>query len=140
MGFSYFRKRYKNVAFIYVSDDMNWGKQNLEKFSQDDIFFAGNGEVKKGGNKNDAQKTKANEELELTSKYSSLDFALLSRCNHTIGSRGTFSIWAARYAGGEIFTEFSPEYEHFLREQKRQESVKAYDGGFIVDTQGHVEL
>ena len=32
------------------------------------------------------------------------DLALLSLCNHTILSYGTFSYWAGVLAGGDIFT------------------------------------
>ena len=34
------------------------------------------------------------------------DLALLSSCNHTIVSRGTFSFWVAIMAGGEYYSEY----------------------------------
>jgi len=34
------------------------------------------------------------------------DFALLSNCNHTITTHGTFGHWASILSGGEIYTEY----------------------------------
>ena len=87
---------------------MNWGKENLKHLSKNDVYFIGHGDSKALENKSNASKEK-----ELTPKSSSLDFALLSLCNHTIGSRGTFSIWVSRFAGGHTLTEFSPGYKQF---------------------------
>jgi hypothetical protein len=39
----YFREEYENVAFLYVSDDMKWGKSNI-KNKKKDLFFVGAGE------------------------------------------------------------------------------------------------
>ena len=84
---------------------MKWGKENLAHLSKNDIYFIGNG-YNEGLDKE-------NEETKLTPRSSSLDFALLATCNHTIASRGTFTIFASRYAGGHIITEYSPGYEKF---------------------------
>ena len=83
---------------------MKWGKENLAHLSKNDIYFIGNG-YNEGLDEN--------EETKLTPRSSSLDFALLATCNHTIASRGTFTIFASRYAGGHIITEYSPGYETF---------------------------
>ena len=34
------------------------------------------------------------------------DLALMVNCNHTIISRGTYSMWAGRLAGGEYYSEY----------------------------------
>ena len=108
--FSCYRRRFSNVAFIYVSDDMKWGKENLAHLGKNDLYFIGHGESETLVNRHN---TNISKEMELTPKSSSLDFALLSLCNHTIGSRGTFSIWISRFAGGKVLTEFSPGYKEF---------------------------
>ena len=38
-----FREEYENVAFMYVSDDMEWGKENLPN-DKGDLFFVGDGQ------------------------------------------------------------------------------------------------
>ena len=109
MHIFYLRDHYSNVAFIYVSDDMKWGKEHLSHLSKKDIYFIGHGE-----NEDVEDINKSDRDNELTSKSSSLDFALLSSCNHTIGSRGTFTIYASRFAGGKTMTEFSTELQQYL--------------------------
>ena len=39
-----FREKYKDVAFVYISDDLEWGKQMITKKAQRrniDIYFVG---------------------------------------------------------------------------------------------------
>ena len=52
------------------------------------------------------------------------DLAVLAACNHTIISRGTYSMWAAMLSGGEYFDEYGaivPEYHlEALREAKKE--------------------
>ena len=36
------REEFDNVAFVYISDDMKWGKKNLKKV--ENIFFLGCGD------------------------------------------------------------------------------------------------
>merc|ERR1712062_156743 len=43
------------------------------------------------------------------------DLALLINCNHTIVSRGTFSLWVAHLAGGEYYTEYGAIVPPHLR-------------------------
>ncbi len=71
------------MAFLYVSDDMEWGRDNL---SADDLFFVGDG-------------TETDEGI-------GVDLALMVYSNHTIITRGTFSMWAAMLCGGEYYTEY----------------------------------
>jgi len=95
---AYFKEEYgdpsmnnKNVVFVYVSDDMKWGRRKLKKLDEN-IFFVGCGD----GDKTDCI---------------GKDFAVLSKCNHTILTHGTFGHWASYFAGndqyqGEMFTEY----------------------------------
>ena len=40
-----FRDKYKNVVFIFISDDMEWGRQNLGvRNKHGDLYFAGEGD------------------------------------------------------------------------------------------------
>ena len=94
-----FRKEFGNkVAFIFVSDDMEWGRERLGGDGTHDIYFVGRGEEDKGMNQND--------KVNLTSFNSSVDFALLASCNQTISSRGTYTIWTTSYSRGHSLTEF----------------------------------
>ena len=71
-------KKY-NLAFIYVSDDLEWGRINIgAKQGGKNVFFIGEEEESKGP----------------------LDLALLANCNHTIQSYGSFSYYAGFLAGG----------------------------------------
>ena len=36
------------------------------------------------------------------------DLALLISCNHTIITRGTYTMWIAMLAGGEYYSEYGP--------------------------------
>lgn len=82
----YFRDEYDHPVFIYVSDDMPWGRKKLK--GEKDLFFVGCG----------------SEDLDCTGK----DFAVLSSCNHTITTHGSFGHWASYISGGEIYTEYGP--------------------------------
>lgn len=74
----WFRVRYENVAFLVVSDDIQWCKKNLVSLHED-IFFVGNGNTGSPG----------------------YDLALLSLCNHSIIDYGTYGLWGAIMSGGE---------------------------------------
>ena len=40
-----FRSKFKNVIFLYISDDLEWGKMALApRIKQKDVFFVGSGE------------------------------------------------------------------------------------------------
>ena len=71
--------------FLYVSDDMDWGRENLS--AEGSLYFVGCG----NGNKTDCV---------------GRDLAVLSSCNHTILTHGSFGHWAAYLAGGELYTEY----------------------------------
>ena len=93
----YYREEFENVAFIYVSDDMEYGKKHFRRFKGrelKDIFFAGAGENLDANG------------LDQDPDAAGHDLALLASCNHTIITRGTYSLWAALLSGGEYFTEY----------------------------------
>lgn len=83
----YFRDEYwdTTVVFVYVSDDMKWGRRNLK--DSKNLFFLGCGN---------------GQDIDCIAK----DLALLGSCNHTITTHGTYGHWAAYFAGGEIYTEY----------------------------------
>ena len=72
----YFRKKYKNVIFVAISDDRSWCTENLS--SQFGIYVP------------EAAPSPAH------------DLAILSNCNHTIMTYGTFGFWGGYLAGGEV--------------------------------------
>ncbi|XP_048185874.1 galactoside alpha-(1,2)-fucosyltransferase 2-like [Perognathus longimembris pacificus] len=74
----WFRARFKSPVFVVTSNGMDWCRENINA-SLGDVVFAGNGIEGSPGK----------------------DFALLTQCNHTIMTIGTFGIWAAYLAGGE---------------------------------------
>jgi hypothetical protein len=93
----YFREEYDNCAFIVASDDMDWVVANIEN-TNGDVFFSTMKPTyhkNKNGNLMDDDVDKA-----------VYDLALLTSCNHTIISRGTYSMWVALLAGGEYYTEY----------------------------------
>uniref|UniRef100_A0A8C4QGA0 L-Fucosyltransferase n=1 Tax=Eptatretus burgeri TaxID=7764 RepID=A0A8C4QGA0_EPTBU len=73
-----FRTRYADALFMVASDDMAWCMQHVDVARGDVIFV---------GNNNQAEPQR--------------DLAVLSMCNHTIFTVGTFGFWAAYLAGGD---------------------------------------
>ncbi|XP_070623022.1 galactoside alpha-(1,2)-fucosyltransferase 2 isoform X2 [Erythrolamprus reginae] len=80
----YFRKKYPNPIFVVTSNGMEWCKKNIDA-SRGDVHFAEDGKETSPGK----------------------DFALLSHCNHTIMTIGTFGIWAGYLAARERDTTSS---------------------------------
>ncbi|XP_006898807.1 PREDICTED: galactoside 2-alpha-L-fucosyltransferase 1 [Elephantulus edwardii] len=74
----WFRERHEAPIFVVVSNGMAWCRDNIDT-SRGDVVFAGDG-----------QETSP-----------ARDFALLTQCNHTIMTIGTFGFWAAYLAGGD---------------------------------------
>ncbi|TKR96951.1 hypothetical protein L596_010893 [Steinernema carpocapsae] len=73
----HFRRRYKDkVVFIVVSDDLAWTQKNVVKASKREVYYS-------------------------DGAFREVDMALLSQCNETIGSTGTFSWWGSYLAAGE---------------------------------------
>ncbi|XP_037372820.1 galactoside 2-alpha-L-fucosyltransferase SEC1-like [Talpa occidentalis] len=74
---AWFRARYRAAVFVVSSDDMPWCRRNIDR-SLRDVVLAGSGR----------QGSPAR------------DFALLTQCNHSVITVGTFGIWAAYLTGG----------------------------------------
>ncbi len=85
-----FRDRYANAHFLVCSDDITWCEKNIPP-SQDVTFVTSH-----------------------TSSDAYSDFTLLSQCNHSIMTVGTFGWWAAWLAGGTTV---------YYRHQNRPASV-----------------
>uniref|UniRef100_F6VTF1 L-Fucosyltransferase n=2 Tax=Monodelphis domestica TaxID=13616 RepID=F6VTF1_MONDO len=75
---NWFRARYNDTVFVVTSNDMSWCRENIDT-TKGDVVFAGDG----------------------VESSPAKDFALLTQCNHTIMTIGTFGIWAAYLVGGE---------------------------------------
>ncbi|KAM9095168.1 LOW QUALITY PROTEIN: galactoside alpha-(1,2)-fucosyltransferase 2-like [Sarcophilus harrisii] len=75
---NWFRAQYSDAVFVVTSNGMEWCQDNIDN-SKGDVIFAGDG-------KEDSPEK---------------DFAVLTQCNHTIMTIGTFGIWAAYLAGGK---------------------------------------
>ena len=82
----YFKEEFDNVVFLWISDDMDWGRKHFKKY--DDIYFVGNGN-------------------EVTDAIG-YDLALLAQSNHNIITRGTFGMWATLLCGGEYYGPYGP--------------------------------
>ena len=91
----YFSKKYDRVVFVVCSDDVLWSTSNIESTQSNSVV--------------------------VFSQFSSLspefDLALLSHCNHSIITVGSFGWWAAWLAGGEtIYLRDFPRPGSSLRE------------------------
>ena len=93
----YFREEYDNCVFIVASDDMKWTKKKIDK-SHNDVYFS---------NMNPTfHNTQTGILMDDDLSKAAYDLALLSSCNHTVVSRGTYSMWIAMIATGEYYTEY----------------------------------
>ena len=77
-----FRRNFTRVQFVVCSDDIPWCKKNLG--NQKNVSFS-------------------------EKRSSNVDFAILSLCNHTLATVGTYSWWAGWMAGGvtTYYTRFA---------------------------------
>ena len=71
---AYFKKRYNDSLFVVVSDDKRWCKTNLA--GKDVVVSQSNDAI--------------------------VDLAIMTLCNHTIITSGTFGWWGGWLAGGEV--------------------------------------
>jgi len=95
----YFQEEYDNCVFVVASDDIKWTKKNLDR-KNNIIYFS---------DQNPTFHRPSNTMYELMDddlSKSAFDFALIVSCNHTITSRGTYSMWLALLTPGEYMTEF----------------------------------
>ena len=92
----------KRLIFVFVSDDPQWGKDKLlNRVKERDIYFGGSG-------------------VPGSTNSIGVDFALLTNCNHTIESHGSFSYFAGAFAGG-----FKVKPNHFPKfiEKRHKKNV-----------------
>ncbi|KAL1491253.1 hypothetical protein ABEB36_011874 [Hypothenemus hampei] len=75
---NYYRDKFKNCLFLFISDDPTWCFKNYSYLK--DVYIVGY-----------TKKTTAFEDL-----------ALMSACNHSIFDYGTFGWWGAFLANGEV--------------------------------------
>ena len=73
----------EKIAFLFVSDDMEWGRKNL-KNKHKDLFFVG---------KED---------------HVGHDFAVLVHSNHSVTSLGSFSTWVSILNTGDTYGRYGP--------------------------------
>ena len=94
----YFKEEYKNCMFIVASDDIKWAKKNLDK-ENNNIYFS---DQDPKFHKPPPGAEYIYEIMDNDLSKAAYDFALLTSCNHTISSRGTFSIWIALLTPSQI--------------------------------------
>lgn len=92
----YYENKYKMVVFVICSDDTAWSQENLDS----DKYFI------------------------MYSKFPAsnpqFDMCLLSKCNHSIITVGTFGWWGAWLAGGEtVYYRDYPQMQSPLRDNFR---------------------
>ena len=125
------REMFKDIAFVYISDDLGWGKQKLEKKARlrnFDLYFVGDSSKSENRDRDrDRWDIIHCENFLQMIQYVGIpvynvfkrfqinfsighDLALMSLCNHTIISHGTFSEWAGYFAGGSVIRP-----EHFAK-------------------------
>ncbi|CAH1780351.1 unnamed protein product [Owenia fusiformis] len=78
----YFKSRHKNIVFVVCSNDIKWSRENLSN-NNNSIYFVDSGRDE-------------------------VDLCILSRCNHSIISTGSYGWWGAWLASGEV-----TYYKHF---------------------------
>ena len=104
----YFKEEFDNVVFLWISDDMEWGRKNFK--NKKDIYFVGYGE---------------NSEIKNDDSIG-YDLGLLIESNHNIVTRGTFGMWAAVLCGGEYYGPYGPIVPGrlILERQKKKKKKK----------------
>ncbi len=102
---------FQNVAFVFVSDDLKWARDNIGD-PKSDCFYIGNENVT-GLKREDALRAGfdigkpillVGNVMILPYRLSILtgaDMALLSQTNHSILSYGTYGMWGALLSGGK---------------------------------------
>ena len=102
-----FRDKFRNVVFVYVSDDKTWIKDYVKK---DRDIVVGSSE--------------AHDKLVSTGE----DLALLSLCTHMITTRGTFSLWSARLTRGLVIRPCMFSHSSSGQEMRRRHERSADTG------------
>ena len=98
VAMDYFIKKFTNVIFIVCTDDMEWSKKHVVRKGSNPVIFS-----------------------PFSHNYPAIDLCLLSQCNHTIMTVGTFGWWAAWLAGGEtVYYKKFPKPWSQVAEEFRQ--------------------
>ena len=113
--YMYSRSHYKHPVFLYVSDDLEWGKLNLLPRTRTtrDLYFVGEGFPSAAYRWNLAPLSHNTFDIVKCFILRSVghDMAVMSLSNHTIISRGTFSYWMGFLSGGRVIRpEYFPEF------------------------------
>ena len=89
-AFAYYEGRYTNIIFVVCSDDIRWCQRYLPDVVGKDstILFMS----------------------DQTKDYR-VDFGILTKCQHSIVTAGTFSWWSGWLAGGEVV--YHTGYDHW---------------------------
>lgn len=103
----YFREEYDNTIFVVGADDMPWAKENIDA-SKGDVFFSESNPT--------FYQTEEGIWEDHDQEAAVYDLALLTNCNHTVISRGTYSMWVALLSGGEYYTEYGTIVPPHLQE------------------------
>ena len=89
---TYYREKYLQPTFLVVSDDTAWCKEHL---TADDVRIIG---------KISATMALSYISVSLEGGSPSSDMALMSTCDHSIIDYGSYGVWGAVLAGGEVVT------------------------------------
>lgn len=95
----YFEKKFERIVFVVCSDDIEWSTHNVRTAREDDsvVVFS-----------------------RFASVSPAYDLALLSHCNHSIITVGTFGWWGAWLAGGQtVYLRDYPRLDSTLRDSFR---------------------
>ena len=85
---------YEQVVFIVVSDELEWCKDNL---SSEHLFYTDNTDTVEG---------------------TGTDLAVLTSCQHSVVSHGTFGFWGAMLAEGDVIAP--PNYQLLKLDSSRK--------------------
>ncbi len=103
------REVYPDVIFVLISDDPKWATDNLAPRNKlGDLYIVNRASMTKIERYGQIRANNAH--LLTINLFSSVghDLALMSLCNHTVISYGTFSFWSGFLAGGTVIKP-----EHF---------------------------
>ena len=95
----HFRTRHNFTVFLYVSDDPEWGARHLGR-DRDTVLSSSPGPP---------------------SLSTGRDLALMSLCQHTVLTRGSFSFWCGQLAGGSYIRPCMVQQFATQEEQQRRE-------------------
>ena len=91
------KKLGSKAVFLLITDDIPWCQENLLPKSKDLILVSDPSRPKKEGIGH--------------------DLAIMSLCQYSIISRGTFSLWASFFAKGKSITPYVPKYHSMFYQQ-----------------------